>query len=108
MRAELCAEQPLEILELRVQCPDRRNEREHQLAACRELQLAGPALRGAAELGHQRGRMLPAGVPLALQKRLHPRDSEPMGVNRARVALKEREQDLAVHMAEQPKRSGPE
>ena len=52
--------------------------------------------------------MLPARVPLAHQKRLHPRDSQTVGVRRAGVALKEREQDLRVHVTEQPQRPGPE
>jgi hypothetical protein len=38
--------------------------------------------------------MLPAGVSLAHQKRLHPRDPETVGVRGTGVALKEREQDL--------------
>ena len=52
--------------------------------------------------------MLSARIPLAHKKRLHPRDPETVGVRGAGVALKEREQDLRVHVAKQPERPGPE
>ncbi len=52
--------------------------------------------------------MLPAGIVLALEKRLHPRDPETAGIRKAGVALQEREQDLGVHVTEQRKRPRPE
>ncbi|HEY3946516.1 MAG TPA: hypothetical protein VGL78_14915, partial [Solirubrobacteraceae bacterium] len=73
-----------------------------------ELELADPRAWSAAQLGHQRRRMLSARVPLAHKKRLHPRDPETVGVRGAGVALKEREQDLRVHVAKQRQRPGPE
>src|SRR5207253_3573471 len=73
-----------------------------------ELELADTSAWGAAELGHQRGRMLPARIPFAHEKRLHPRDPETVSVRRTGVPLKEREQDLRVHVAEQRQRPGPE
>jgi hypothetical protein len=85
-----------------------RHEAEHEPAAGSELHLADPRAGRAAELGHQRGRVLPAGVALASEKRLHPCDSQTVGVRGAGVALKEREQDLRVHVAKQRERPGPE
>lgn len=52
--------------------------------------------------------MLPAGVPLSHEERLHPCHPETAGVRGAGVALKEREEDLGFHVREQPERPGPE
>ena len=108
MSADLDADLSLEILDLRVQRADHRHEAEHEpLAGC-EFELADTTARGAAELGHQRCRMLPTRVPLSPEERLHPGDSQTASVRRTGIALKEREQDLRVHVAKQPQRAGPE
>jgi hypothetical protein len=107
MRADRRSDLPLETLDLRVQRPDDRHEGKHQLAAGGELELADPRAGGAAQPGHQRSRVLPARVPLAHKKRVHPRHTQTVSVRRAGVTLQEREQDLRVHVTEQPQRPGP-
>ena len=83
-------------------------KRQHQLAAGGQLKLADAALGSAPELGEQLRGLLAAGVALAGEKRGQARLAQPARVGRARVALKERERDLAVQIAEQAERSGPE
>src|SRR5947207_15781893 len=108
MRSDLHSDLGFELLDLCVQGPDHLHKAEYELAAGGELEVSDPGTWRAAELRHQRGRMLPARVWIARQKRLHPSGSQAAGVRRGGVALKEREQDLRVHMAEQPQRPGPE
>jgi hypothetical protein len=102
------ADLAFEVLDLRVERADHRNVGEHELAAGGELEVAGHAAWGASELGHQSGRVLPARVPLPHQECLHACDAEAVGICGAGVLLEEREEDLGVHVREQPQRSGPE
>ena len=58
----------LELLDLGIQRPDHRDQAEHELSAGGELELADPRAWSAAQLGHQRRRMLSARIPLAHKK----------------------------------------
>src|SRR5437764_1455043 len=108
MHAHPGSDLAFEILDLGVEGSNHRDEAEHEPPTRSKLALTDTSARGTAELGHQRGWMLPARVPLALEKRLHPRDAQTAGVGGARVALQEREQNLRVHVTEQRERSRPE
>ena len=62
------ADLALELLDLHVQRLDRRDQREHELPAGAQLELADAALGRAPELGEQLRRLLPAGGGLSGQK----------------------------------------
>jgi hypothetical protein len=108
MLAHRGGELALELLELAVQRRERRDQREHELAAGAQLELADTPRGRATELCEQFRGLLPAGVPLAGQERGQARLAQPARVGRARVALKERERDPSVQIGEQPQRAGPE
>jgi hypothetical protein len=111
VRAHRGRDLPLELLDLRERL-ERANEREDELPAGVDLELAGATLGSAAELSEQLGRGLAAAVMLADEERLADEespealDAEGFGVGRARVALQERERDRAVKLAEQADRCG--
>ena len=98
----------LELLDLPVERLDRRDQAQHQLAAGGQLELADPGRGGAAELCEQLRGLLAAGVALPDEEPVQARFSQAARVRGAGVALKERERDLAVQVAEQADRTGPE
>src|SRR5450755_4588321 len=98
----------LELLDLPADQFDHRDQRQHQLAAGAQFKLADATVGSAPELCQQLGRLLAAGVVLAREKPGQARLAEPARVGGAGVALKKRERDLAVQIAKQAQRSGPE
>ena len=108
MLADLGRELALELLDLHVQRLDRRDQRQHELPASGQLELADATLGRAPELCEQLRGLLAAGVVLAGQERPKARFAQPARVGRARVALQERERNPAVQIGEQVKRPGPE
>ena len=99
---------PLELIDLSDQRLERRDQAEHELPARVQLRFADPAFGRASELREQLRGFLGAGVMLACEERREALLSEALRVDRARVALKERERDRAVELREQADRAGPE
>ena len=98
----------LQLLDLPVERLDRRGQAEHQLPAGGQLELPDPGYGGAAELCEQLRGLLAAGVVLAEEEPVQARFSQAARIRGAGVALKERERDLAVQIAEQAQRTRPE
>jgi hypothetical protein len=86
----------------------RGNQAQHQCSAGGQFQRADPGLGGATEPYEQLCGRLAAGVVLPDKEPVQARCSEAARVSGARVALKERERDPAVQVAEQAQRTGPE
>ena len=107
VRAHLDPDLALELLDLRVQRPDHRHEREDQLATSGELKLADASPRALRSLAINAVDAARPSSPL-VREGLHTGDPETARIGWAGVALEEREQDLGVHVAEQSQRSGPE
>ena len=81
---------------------------EHELPASVDLDRADAPFGRAAELRHQLRRLLGTRVSLALEECLQALLAQPARVRGARVALQERERDLAIQIAKQADRTGPE
>ena len=100
MLADRGLELALELLDLHAQRGDRRDQREHELPAGGQLELADATRGRAPQLGQQLCGQLAAGVPLAGEARLQACLAQPARVGGARVALQERERDRAVELLE--------
>jgi hypothetical protein len=99
---------PLGLLDLLVDHRDRRHQAEDQRSADVQFELADPGLGSTAELREQLPGLLAVRVVLPDEEPVQARFSEAARVGGAGVALKERERDPAVQVAEQPQRTGPE